>query len=82
MWSAILDILTGQFVPYIIAAAGGAGVLLTAYLKGRSAGKKVMRDEQRKADAKAVKSRKQVDEKVNTDSDAAVRERLRRDARG
>lgn len=79
--SVILDLITGSLAPYLIAAAGGMIAIAGAYLKGRSAGKNKMLDEQRKADIKAYKTREEIDENSLTDSDDDVRERLRNDAR-
>jgi len=78
----ILDLITGSLGPWLVAAAGGAVALIGAYLKGRKAGRDKMINEQAKADVEAFKKREEVDEKVNSDPDAAIRERLRNDARG
>jgi hypothetical protein len=78
----LIDLITGSLGPYLIAAAGGLIAIAGAYFKGRAAGKNKMLNEQRKADVEAYQKREEIDDQVDSDSDAAVRDRLRDDARG
>lgn len=79
--SWLIELITGSLGPYLIGAVGGLVAIVGAYLKGQAAGKNKMLDQQRKADIKAYKKREEVDDQVDNDSDADVRDRLRNDAR-
>lgn len=58
----------------------GLGLALIAfvYLKGRSAGKQVERENQREATDRFIKDKEKVDADIADDSDTAVRKRLRK----
>lgn len=78
---AFLAALLKEFMPYIIAAGGGIIAVAGIYFKGKSAGKKKMLDQQRKADIKAHTDREEIENEVDAAPIDAVRERLRNDAR-
>lgn len=71
---------TGVLMPYLLAAAGALGAVATIYFKGRRDAAAKARRKRLEADLYARETRDEVEDEIADLSDAAVRDRLLRDA--
>lgn len=76
LFTGLLWRLWERFSYYVVAAGVVVGAFLYTFLKGRSAGQRVLKEKLRKADEKAAVRTEKIKRSVEKASDAAVNKRL------